>query len=436
MKSIQQQLLVWLLGGILLATGLAGLAIYQTASSEANELFDYQLQQTAFSLPAHPDEAIDYPNEAFEEDIIIQVWNPQERLVYTSNRVFSPPLFKQQGFQTVNIFDEQWRIYTENRRMNIIQIAQPLSVRKNLATNLAMRSLVPLFLLIPIMLILASTIVRYNLRPLQTMTHHLRQRSAVDLQALPEKGLPTELATITHALNDLLARLDKAQSAQRAFVADAAHELRSPLTALKLQLQLAERAKTDSQRTHAVTKLGERLERAIHLTTQLLTLARQEASNSAAVHQPLVLNDLIHHAVADYQILAQNHHIKLVIDMPQTDITLSGNADSLAILLKNLLENALHYTPANGQISLQVSQQQGQTSLYVTDTGIGIAAEERQRVFDRFYRIQDNSVMGTGLGLSIVQQIAEQHGAIVQLNDNPAGNGLQVSVVFGKKIIK
>jgi two-component system OmpR family sensor kinase len=432
MKSIQSQLLVWLLGGILLATGLAGLAIYQTASNEANELFDYQLQQTAFSLPPHPDEAIDYPSEAFEEDIIIQVWNPQERLVYTSNRAFSPPLFKRQGFQTVNIFDEQWRIYTENRRMNIIQIAQPLSVRENLATNLALRSLIPLFLLIPVMLLLASAIVRHNLRPLQAMTHNLRQSSAVDLQALPEQGLPTELATITHALNDLLARLDKAQSAQRAFVADAAHELRSPLTALKLQLQLAERAKTDSQRTQAITKLGERLERAIHLTTQLLTLARQEASSSAAEHQPLALGKLIHRAVADYRSLAHDRHIQLSADMPQPDTTLVGDADNLAILLKNLLENALHYTPTGGQISLQVRQQHGQTCLCVTDTGIGIAAAERQRVFDRFYRIQDNSVAGTGLGLSIVQQIATQHGAVVQLGDNPSGQGLQVSVVFGK----
>jgi two-component system OmpR family sensor kinase len=435
LKSIQRQLLVWLLGGILLATGLAGLAIYQTASKQANELFDYQLQQTAFSMPARPAPTVESLSEAFEQDIIIQIWNPQERLIYTSNHDLAPPLFKRQGFQTVNIFDEQWRIYTENRRRNIIQIAQPLSVRKNLATNLALRSLVPLFLMIPIMLTLAGVIVRYNLRPLESMAQNLRQRTALDLQALPEHRLPAELATITHALNDLLARLDKAQSAQRAFVADAAHELRSPLTALKLQLQLAERARNETQRTQAIAKLSERLERAIHLTTQLLTLARQEAAANTPENSLIALGTLLKQAVTDSGTLAKTRNIKLVTDIPQPDVTLSANADSLAILLKNLLENALHYTPAGGQVNLQACQEQGCPVLRVTDTGCGIPADERQRVFDRFYRIHDNNVPGTGLGLSIVQQIAEQHGASVQLGDNPNGQGLRVSIVFKKNSV-
>jgi two-component system OmpR family sensor kinase len=435
MKSIQRQLLVWLLGGISLATGIAGLAIYQTASKQANELFDYQLEQTALSMPAHPSPAVEYLTEAFKQDIIIQVWAPQERLIYTSNHDLAPPLFKRQGFRTVSIFDEQWRIYTENRRRNIIQIAQPLSVRKNLATNLALRSLFPLFLMIPIMLTLAGAIVRYNLRPLESMAQNLRQRAAVNLHPLPEHRLPAELATIAHALNGLLARLDKAQSAQRAFVADAAHELRSPLTALKLQLQLAERARNETQRTQAIAKLGERLERAIHLTTQLLTLARQESAANAPENNRIALGNVLKQAVEDASTLANTRNIKLVADPPQPDILLFGNADSLAILMKNLLENALHYTPSGGQISVQACQEQGHPVLRVTDTGCGIPADERQRVFDRFYRINDNSVPGTGLGLSIVQQIAEQHGASVQLGDNPNGQGLRVSIVFNKNSV-
>jgi two-component system OmpR family sensor kinase len=430
MSSIQRKLLIWLLGGILLATGFAGLAIYQTARNEANELFDYQLQQTAVSLPAHPDESVAYQNETFEEDIIVQVWTPHNRLVYTSNHEFALPLYKQQGFRTITAFDENWRVYTENRRTNIIQTAQPMRVREYLAANLAIRSLAPLLLLIPVMLILASIIVRRNLLPLQAMTRALQQRTAFDLQPLPEQNLPAELTTITRALNDLLARLDKSQSAQRAFIADAAHELRSPLTALKLQLQLAERAKTETQRTQAIAKLGERLERAIHLTMQMLTLARQEASGNHPENRPIKLGELLQRIQADYSTLASNRQISLTTDIPQPDIELQGNPDNLTILLKNLVENALHYTPDGGEIRLQTCQEQGQAILRVTDTGPGIPIEERQRVFDRFYRIPGNVLPGTGLGLSIVQNIAEQHGASIQLLDNPAGHGLQISVIF------
>lgn len=431
MSSIQQKLLIWLLGCITLATGIAGAGIYEISRNEANRLFDYQLQQTAVSLPAHPDENFTNNTEAFaEEDIIIQVWTPKGRLVYSSGHGIPLQMYKHQGFQTITNQEESWRVYTENRRTNVIQVAQPLRVREYLAANLAIRSLVPLLLFIPIILVLAGVIVRRNLSPLQNMTRHLRQRTVFDLQPLPEQNLPLELSTITHALNDLFARLDKAQSAQRAFIADAAHELRSPLTALKLQLQLAERAKTEEQRTLAIHKLGERLERAIHLTMQLLTLARQEALSNRPPNTKIGLGELLQRIHADYLITAQARQITLILEIPPNALEIQGNTDNLLILLKNLVENALHYTPDGGQITLQACKENNHPLLRITDTGMGIPVEERQRVFDRFYRIAGNTLPGTGLGLSIVKNIADQHGASIDLQENPSGKGLQISILF------
>lgn len=430
MRSIQTQLLLWLSFGILLATGIAGAGIYYRLRNETNKLFDYQLQQTAMSLPAHVRDDVVLQNEALEEDILVQVWNRYGKLIYSSIPTASMPHYKQQGFQTVTAFDEDWRLYIENRRSNFIQIAQPLAVRDALAANLATNILLPFFLLIPVMLVLAVMIVRRNLAPLEGIARTLGQRSPIDLQALPLVGLPLELSTIVGALNGWLERLDRSLSVQRDFVADAAHELRSPFTALKLQLQLTERAKTEEQRLTGFGKLHERLNRAIHLVEQLLTLARNESVTSTENHTTVVLNSLVRSISADYSVLPENRQIHFQVAVDETDILIRGNPHSLPILLKNLLENAFNHTPPDGLVCVQAGYENGQAILRVTDTGKGIAPQDRERVFDRFYRCPGDAVPGTGLGLAIVQNIALQHRAEIRLEDNPVGHGLQVTVVF------
>lgn len=430
MKSIQSQLLLWLSAGILLATGITGAAIYYSLRAEANELLDYQLQQVALSLPDHVRDDADFQSQELEEDILIQVWDSQGKLIYSSIPDSSLPHYKQQGFQTVNAFDEDWRLYIENRRSNFIQIAQPLSVRDALAANLAVRTLLPFFLLVPAMLVLVVIIVRRNIAPLDGIARSLGQRSPVDLQPLPMSGLPQELAIIVQALNDWLGRLGKSLSVQQNFVADAAHELRSPFTALKLQLQLTERAITEEQRMLGFGKLHERLNRAIHLVEQLLTLARHESVASMSVYGNASLDVLIRMLANDYGVLAGDRGIHFSTLTDGTGLSVQGDFHSLAVLLKNVLENAFNHTPPGGNVCLQAGHGEGQVFLRVTDTGKGIAAQDRERVFDRFYRCPDDHAPGTGLGLAIVQNIAVQHQARVHLDDNPAGHGLQLTVVF------
>lgn len=430
MRSIQRQLLWWLSGGILLAASIAGVAIYNSARHQANQLFDYQLQQAAISLPAHVNDEAVYPTEELNEEILIQVWNPQDKLIYTSNPAFSLPRYKQQGFQTVQAFDENWRLYIENRRVNYIQIAQPLSVRNALAAKLAIRSLAPFFILIPVMLALTAFIVRRSLSPLQNIAHSLGQRSPIDLQALDGRDLPEELSAIVQALNGWLTRLDSALTAQRDFVANAAHELRSPLTALKLQLQLTERASTEDKRLSGFSKLHERLNRTTHLVEQLLTLARHEAWQNQPLEEETRLGELVRTVSTDYGSIAESRQIHLFTSIFEPEIRIQGNRHSLEILLKNLLENAINHTPAGGEVHLATYREPDRAILRIIDTGCGISREERQHVYQRFYRCLGDNAPGTGLGLTIVKNIADQHQAHIQLDDNPNGSGLQVTVRF------
>ena len=295
-----------------------------------------------------------------------------------------------------------------------------------------MRSLLPILALIPALAILITVVVGRALQPIQRVAQALERRSASALQPLPSAGIPPEIRPIVDALNDLLARLDHALSAQRAFVADAAHELRSPLTALKLQLQLAERAQTDAQRTAAFAKLHQRLDRATHLLQQLLTLARHESQQEQAALEPVKLAPLAQGVVADYHEMAENQGIDLGVEIGAgaDALMVQGHRESLRIMLSNLVDNALRYTPNGGRIDVAVLEQDGCPALQVIDNGPGIPENERPRVFDRFFRGEGNSVSGSGLGLAIVKNIADAHHATVQLSNTPTGLGLMVTIRF------
>lgn len=433
MRPLRQQLLIWLLGGMLVSSLLAGAVLYVQVHEEANELFDYQLKQMATSLPAQltlPTPPLWGPDPEEDQDIVMQVWDRNGQPLYASNRALALPRYLPNGFHTVTTRDEQWRVYAITRHDHIIQVAQPTSVRQELAAGLAARSLLPFAVLIPALAALIWVVVGRGLAPLQRVANALAQRSPDAMQPLPDDHLPPEIRPLVQALNNLLARLDLALATQRAFVADAAHELRTPLAALKLQLQLAERANTPAARAAAITKLHERLDRATHLVAQLLTLARQEPRMATRKFAAVNLAELARQVVADRSPLAERRNIDLGVAADAVEVSAQGDVDSLRILLGNLVDNAIRYTPPDGRVDVNVQRANGQPVLSVLDNGPGIPIEERERVFDRFYRREGSGVTGSGLGLAIVQNIAEQHGAVVTLTDNPAGAGLQVEVRF------
>jgi len=239
---------------------------------------------------------------------------------------------------------------------------------------------------------------------------------------------------LVHALNGLLERLGRALAAQRNFIADAAHQLRTPLTAVHLQAQLAERATTDEERHRALADLRSGLERATRLSEQLLTLAREEPG---VAERPLVnvdLSALAREVIGELALLAQVKGIDLGLNANSTP-PLKGDPDALRSLVSNLVDNALRYTPIGGRVDVNVGTSgDGGVGLTVSDNGPGISLADRDRVFDRFYRGQAalgrHNAQGSGLGLAIVKSVAERHGAEVVLGDGLDGTGLSVSVRF------
>ena len=227
----------------------------------------------------------------------------------------------------------------------------------------------------------------------------------------------------------MLIRLDAAFQTQRAFIADAAHELRSPLTAVRLDLQLLDRAPDEAARIEARTDLGAAVERAIHLVEQLLTLARNEPRDERGTLAAVPLDAVVADGVADAHALAVARRIDLGLDA-EANAVVQGDRDALRTLVRNLVDNAVRYTPPGGRVHVRTAKEpQGGAVLEVTDSGPGIPAADRARVFDRFYRRASTPEGGSGLGLAIVKAIADRHGARVALEDAPGG-GLRASVSF------
>jgi two-component system OmpR family sensor kinase/two-component system sensor histidine kinase QseC len=306
-------------------------------------------------------------------------------------------------------------------------VSQPLAIRRQLAADAAWRAVLPLLAVAPFMAAAAWWLTALALLPLQRVAEGVRQRDEQSLEPLPTGGLPDEVAPLVTALNALLQRLGQSLDTQRAFVADAAHELRSPLTALKLQLQLLKRAGTETERAAAAEALAAGIDRAARLVEQLLTLARTEPGADATT-QRLDLSELVREAVADTVplALARGTQFELHAEAP---VPIDGDRAALSALVRNLADNAVRYSPPGTRVELQVSAPDGEPMLQVDDAGPGIPAAERERVFDRFYRRGLADEPGTGLGLAIVRGVAQRHGATLQLGDSPLG-GLRVILRF------
>jgi signal transduction histidine kinase len=290
------------------------------------------------------------------------------------------------------------------------------------------RVVVPLVLLLPVMILAVAWIVSRGLLPLRYVTAEVQRRDVRSLRPLALSDLPREIEPLVGELNRLLARLQDAFAAQRAFISDAAHELRSPLTALRLQLQLLDSAADDSERIEARGRLGAAVERAIHLAEQLLTLARTDPQDAAGELTAVDLSSCAARGIADTHDLALARDIELSLDA-EPNIRVNGDAEALRILVRNLVDNAVRYSPSKGSVNVRCRTTPEGAVLEVTDAGPGIAAADRERVFDRFYRRAAAQESGTGLGLAIVKAIAERHGAQVVLDDAPGG-GLRVAVSF------
>jgi two-component system OmpR family sensor kinase len=432
MTSIRRQLLLWLLSGLALAVVAAGVRIYTQTLAEANELFDYHLTQMAASLPNDSfGPLLPSPSNGSEarDGLVVQIWDRNGLQLYFSQPASKLPQRAELGFSTVETPRGSWRVYSALEQNNVVQVAQPMSVRQELAAGMALRALVPLLLLLPVLGILIWLTVGRGLRPLDEMASALGRRTPDSLDALPQGGLPVEIRPLVQAVNDLLARLARALESQKAFVADAAHELRTPLTAVQLQIQLAERAKTDEERQTAFAQLKQGQSRAAHLVQQLLTLARQEPGVAPQVLSPVDLAQVVRLVVSEYAPLAAEKNIDIGIS-DDRQASVPGDFEALRVMLGNLVDNAIQYTPPGGTVDVALRLRDGNAVIEVSDTGPGVPEEDRERVFDRFYRRDTAHTSGSGLGLTIVKNIADRHHAGILLQNRGPAPGLRVCVTF------
>jgi two-component system OmpR family sensor kinase/two-component system sensor histidine kinase QseC len=430
-NSIRLRLLALLLAMLALAALVMGAVTYRNVLAETESLFDYQLRQMALSLR---DQGEIEPAQAgaladSELDFVIQIWSADGRAIYASRPHDVLPTRALLGLADVQVGGQVWRAYSVFTGTRVIQVAQPRKIRRKLAADAALRSVAPLLGVAPLMALLIWWLAALTLRPLQRVAGAVRERDSQSLAPLPTAGLPDELAPLVHALNELLQRLSQALDAQRAFVADAAHELRSPLTALKLQLSVLERAGNDAERAAAQRSLGEGMARAAWLVEQLLALARNEPGAPPLAMTSVDLAEVGRAALAATvpQALARGCDLELIADAP---VRVQGDAASLTVLVRNLVDNAVRHSPPGGRVEVRVVPGDGTPTLTVDDAGPGIPAEDRERVFDRFVRRADAAGEGSGLGLAIVRKVAERHGAGVELSTSPLG-GLRASVRFG-----
>lgn len=447
MKSLRAKLLLLLLAIISAAWVVTAGFIYFDAHHEIDELFDAQLAQSALVLLAQAGHDLKDAREdddgiateiagaghKYERKIAFQIWDAHERLLLRSASAPAAPLAEPvSAFADSMIEGKPWRVFTQHDEGGEIrvQVGERHEVRNELAASVALRLLLPLGIALPVLALLIWFAVGKGLSPLRRIGSEVAQRDPANLAPLEERTAPAEITPLLHALNALLGRLDTALESERRFTADAAHELRTPLAALKIQAQVARRAENEAQRTAALDKLILGVDRATHLIGQLLTLARLEPTGGSTVlMSDCDLAALARQTLADLAPAAQEKEIELELSSPDSALV-KGNADMLGILLRNLVDNAIRYTPRHGQVNVILTVEQDRARLDVLDSGPGIPEQERGRVFDRFYRILGSDAAGSGLGLSIVKRIADCHGASLTLGDAEQCAGLRMSVEF------
>ena len=429
--SLRARLTGALLLAVLAFAALQAAVTYRTARAETEALFDAQMQRIALSLSgslgagALSDDAPAADTPAARE-MIIQIWRADGVMLYRSPQGRLLPPQTVIGFSDTVAGGEPYRIYALRTATQVVQVAQQTEARGRMAGQLALRAVLPVALLAPVLMLIVWWVVGRAIGPIERVRRQVAARRPDDLAPLPTAGLPAEVRPLVGEMNGLLTRLSAAWDALTHFSADAAHELRSPLAALRLQAQSLQRAPDDATRAIATERLLAGIDRATRLVEQLLALARQEGAGEGAELVSLDLTALARNALADAEPEAARHAIALTLDAPTAHVVLRADEAALAVLLRNLLGNALRHTPPRGQVRVGVREEASVIDLTVEDSGPGIAPDERARVQGRFYRVPGTPGHGSGLGLAIVRAIAERHGAALTLDASPTLGGLRV----------
>lgn len=445
MRSIERYLLAWIAGALSFGLVVVALVGYLVMQDEMNEVFDDNLRNVAQALVTHRQTgpgansntaSAPPPTDPIASDeygIVTAIWTAGGQRLYSSDPSLDLPFSSKPGPSRLRSGDAEWVVHTVVRKGVVARAAQRVASRQKMAGESAASVLPPMLVLVLVASALTAYALRRGLRSLDEAAREVAARSERSLDPVPTAELPREILPIVKSVNGLMVRLAAALTAQRRFLADAAHELRTPATALRLQLQLLERAEDDATRAAAMLALKSGVERSQRLIEQLLQVARSGPDGEPVRTEPVDLGALVREVVGELSIKAEHRNIDLGADA-DAGVFVVGDAEQLTVLLNNLVENALRYTPSGGVVDVEARLHHGAPLLRVIDNGPGIPAAQRERVFDRFYRgdgaREAGSDAGSGLGLAIVRTIADRHLAVVELHTPGSGVGLQVDVLF------
>lgn len=437
MKSIRRKLVVSILSVVCLVTMLLAIATYYSVREEMDELYDANIRQVAHVIiDTEPQTNVPLGQQKEteilrgEERYLTQIWR-NDKLEYSSHPTVDFSIQQKDGYGRVSFRGSTWRYYRISKDGVTIQMAQDLKERHGVVLELYGFLLLPILLQLPVFAVLIWVMTGYGLKSLQHISSLIKNRNPSFLESLPEGDIPVEIIPLVDALNDLLRRLKVALETQRRFTADAAHELRTPLSAVRLQLDILKRAESIEEREDALETLERGVLRSTRLVQQLLELARQEPENSDVVFGVVDLTEIVEEAIDQNGVISKSKNISLTKDMPEA-VHINGNISKLSIMVGNIINNAILYTKENGQVIISLHRIKEKIILDVADNGIGISPKDRVRIFDRFYRVSGTGVTGSGLGLSIVRNIADLHGANIEILDGINGAGTTVHITFSQ----
>jgi len=454
-NSLRQRLLLYLLPSIVVVWILAITLSYLDIKRESEQIYDAQIVQLGRALlsmslhevveqqlltdAAQPDSDIIqnyFPgfNNEYETQIIFQVWLHEDNLALRSENAPTLPLTSiKDGFSTTIIDDQEWRIYSlssDNQILNA-QIGLEQAVLTNISTSMLIRMTIPMLISLPFLGLLVWVSVNQSLAPVKSVAGYMRRRKTNDLSPIDEKRTPLEIQPVFESINDMFAQMKTAFDTERRFTSDAAHELRTPLAALKTHAEIALQAKNIEEQNKALRQVVQGVNRATRLVEQLLTLARLDPDTGFTNIRRFDLFIAAEDVLSNEAYLAIDKNIEISLAGTRGKFV-AGNLDAIKVLMRNLIDNAIRYTPKNGIVEVSTDRRDDTVILTIADSGPGIPEQERSKVFNRFYRSLGTKESGSGLGLSIVTRIADLHHVDIELKTSKM-NGLQIDVLFAAK---
>lgn len=437
--SLRRRLVLLLVSGLLLIWLLAATLTALKTRHEVDELLDAHLVQSASLLLSRASEDSDEADiehapvlNRYAYKLAFQIWEGEQLRLHSVNAPAQALGTQSQGFASSTVNGQTWRTFTaaSQDRQYRVRVGEAQSARTDLARDMFLQLLSPLLLALPLLALLVWFAVARALRPLAELSESIAGQHAGNLHAVT-LPVPAELAPLVGRLNILLEQVASSFENERRFTSDAAHELRTPLAAVHTQLQVAQGAVTPEERSRAIAMALAAGERATRLVQQLLTLARLDHDTSQQQATAVPLRELVTTA---FELIAEEaaaRDIALAFETDnETGTVITGHRDLLLILLRNLLDNAVRYSPAHTTVTTVLQKTAGRSVLVVKDEGPGIAPENREAALQRFRRLDESGRQGSGLGLSIVERIASLHGASVSLQPGDGGRGLRVEIRF------